>query len=846
MFGRGSLTPMRRKFSVLFLGLALAWALGAGRGDAFGADGEPTTIRFCYWANFSDDELMRQIVEGFERENPDVRISREWYVSDYGRKLQLTLITNTAPEIILMDDELYPAYSIRGYLEDLRPYINRKSDDLERALAEDLRRYLDPPEGRRGPPAQRHTLPTSLESFNYRGFQGALPWDGNVVLMFYNKDLFDQEGVPYPTKDWTWNDFREIAKKLTKDLNGDGINDQFGANFSFIFTDFETPLWCFGGEVLNKDYTKCLLNGPRAREAAQFIYDMKYKDRSMAWSGQLEGFYTEVQLLTGRIAMVPAGSYMIATLNQIPDAMRWDVAHIPIGPHGDRHTRLTWDGISINANAPPQMKEIAWRFIKYMLSDESQIAIGSRQHGMPIWPDLAAQSYVSPETPAHEEVALEATQYGKLTPITPRYLEIRDAMTTEFDRLNIAEITGITPTEALNGIVQKVDRVLAKELADWSEDLKNELPHEQANARSGLESLAVALGIVAAGFGALFLIPAFRAGFRRRLQEMRAMVRGKMARIEALEGVLFASPWLLGLCLFTAFPIVFSVVLSLSDWDPYQPISTMKFIGLGNFARAFSSNPVTGDWENVRIALYNTFFFAFFAVPIGLTASLGLALLLNQKVRGITIFRTTFYLPSIVAGVATVILWMYIFNPIFGPLNTFLRGVNNVLAHIPVLMYLHLPEPMWLGDPHWTKPAMILMTLWGAGGAGMLIFLAGLQGVPDQLYEVAELDGASRFRQFLSITLPMLTPTIYFNFIMGLIGAMKVFMQAYIMTNGTGGVDKSLLFYVLHLYKKAFQEYEMGYASALAWILFVIILGFTLLIIKSSAVWVYYEGEKER
>ncbi len=806
------------------------------------ADGK-TVVRFCYWANFEDNEFLRQVCEGFERENPGITIKREWYVTDYGRKLQLVLISGIAPEIILMDDEIYPAYSTRGYLEDLRPYIERESDEIERFLAAELR-YMETPAEDRDPNFERVFLPTALRSFNYRGFQGALPWDGNAALMLYNKDLFDHENMPYPSRDWTWEDFRTTAKALTKDLDGDGRNDQFGTFFAFQFLDFEPLLWSFGGEVLDESHTKSAIHGPRGVEAAQFIHDMKYKDRSVAWMGEMQGFRAEVQLLTGMVAMVLGNSFMIPTLNKVKDAMRWGVAHMPIGPYGDRYTRLTWDGISINAHAAEEKKEIAWKFVKYLLSEESQALIGNIQRGLPVLRAQALNNYVSPDTPAEEEIALEAADYGKLTPITPRYLELRDAMQTEFDILNVAEVSGLTPAEAFARLEPKVNNVLAKELADWARKAEPALQDERA-AASGLKALGSALAIVAALFGASMLIRPVRAAFCERVAEARYMLHSKRGRFEAIEGILFASPWLMGLCLFTAFPIVFSIVLSFSQWDPYEPIKTMTFIGLDNFRRALSTDKITGD-PLVLKALYNTFYYAFFAVPLGICTSLGLAILLNQKIRGITVFRTTFYLPSVIAGVATVVLWTYIFNPIIGPLNGFLRAVNDFLDKTVILAFINLPEPLWLGDPHWAKPAMIIMSLWGAGGAGMLIFLAGLQGVPDQLYEVAELDGAGRLRKFWNITLPMLTPTIYFNLIMGIIGALKVFMQAYIMTDGTGGVDKALLFYVLHLYTKAFVEYEMGYASALAWILFVIILAFTLMVIRSSALWVYYEGERER
>ena len=838
-FGSRSIT-----LSVL-LGFAwLASAENGGTAEDGGTtqDGGTQVIRFTYWANYMENQYVTKVCEAFERDNPGIKIKREWCVGDYGRKLQLLFITGKAGDILMMDDEYFPTYGVRGYLEDLRPYMLRESDPLERGLAAELR-YIETPPEQHDPAFPREYLPTALESFNYRGFQGGLPWDGNICLMFYNKDLFDREGIAYPTKDWTWAEFRELAKRFTKDLDGDGHIDQFGTNMGFDMLGLEPIIWSFGGDLLSPDRSRCTIQEPPGMAACRLIYDMKMVDRSIAWTGQLEGFNTEVQLLTGRVAVVPSMSYMIPALNRVQDGMRWGIMHMPLGPTGLRYSRATWDGISIYAHAAPEKKEIAWRFIKHFLSDESQALLGDMQRGMPVRRSIAMEHYVQAATPADEEIALDAMAYARLTPITPRYQELHDAFNTDLERLTFADVSGVTPEGILPDIEPKVNKVIEKDLAEWTARTTHA-------AATGVQlsiraAGAMAVGIVGLVFAAAMLLRPARRSFLRQVDEVRHMLRSKRARIEGLEGIVFASPWLLGLCLFTAFPILFSIILSFSEWDPYEPIDKLRFVGLANFLRAFSSDEVTGD-PLVRKALYNSLYYALFAVPLGLCTSLGLALLLNQQIRGISIFRTTFYLPSIISGVATVVLWMYILNPEFGPLNACLRSVNHFFEWTGVLAFIRLPEPKWLGDPFWAKPSMIIMSLWGAGGAGMLIFLAGLQGVPDQLYEVAELDGANRLRKFWNITLPMLTPTIYFNLIMGIIGALKVFMQAFILTNGTGGTEKSLLFYVLHLYTKAFVEYEMGYASALAWILFVIILALTLLIIRSSAAWVYYEGEVKR
>ena len=319
-------------------------------------------------------------------------------------------------------------------------------------------------------------------------------------------------------------------------------------------------------------------------------------------------------------------------------------------------------------------------------------------------------------------------------------------------------------------------------------------------------------------------------------------------------GYLFISPWLAGLVLLTLLPMVASLLLSMTEWNGLN-LAQIKWVGLDNYREACAGiangvrelaglardadNP--GD-PDVWIALKNTFYYTFLAVPLGLCVSLLLAVLLNRQIRGISIFRTIFYMPHVIAGVATIMMWIWIFNPDFGLLNTMLRWAAGGLIRLGVLRASWQP-PKWLADPEWSKLSLVLMSVWGAGGA-MLIFLAALQNVPEQLYEAARIDGAGRWQQFLHVTVPQISPAIFFNLVMGIIGTFQVFNEAYIITGGTGEPRKSLLFYVLYLYQRAFQDFQMGYASALAWILFVIILCFTMLVVRSGAWWVYYEGER--
>jgi multiple sugar transport system permease protein len=218
------------------------------------------------------------------------------------------------------------------------------------------------------------------------------------------------------------------------------------------------------------------------------------------------------------------------------------------------------------------------------------------------------------------------------------------------------------------------------------------------------------------------------------------------------------------------------------------------------------------------------------ALPLNLICGLLLSILLNQKLRGMHLFRTLFYLPSVVAGVATAALWLWIFNPIYGLLNVLLGKVG-------------IAGPAWLSDPAWVLYAVVIMSLWGVGG-NAVIYLAGLQNIPAHLYEAASIDGAGRLSQFRWITVPLISPTILFLLVTGIIGSFQTFTTVYVLTGGTGGPEESALFYMIYLYEKAFQDFQMGYASALAWVGAVLAMALSLLVFKSSPLWVHYESER--
>ncbi len=286
------------------------------------------------------------------------------------------------------------------------------------------------------------------------------------------------------------------------------------------------------------------------------------------------------------------------------------------------------------------------------------------------------------------------------------------------------------------------------------------------------------------------------------------MTRSERKRLR--PGIGFTSLWIVGLAAFTAYPVVASLYYSFCD---YSILKSPVWCGLENYHQLVRDDLF---WKSLR----NTLFYAGLSVPLGTVVALGLAVLLNCEVRGRSIYRLLFFMPSIVPAVASAMLWLWIFNGEYGLMNGFLN---------PILAPFGLHAPTWLADPAWSKPALVIMSLWGTGNA-MVIYLAGLQNVPGELYDAAAIDGASAWQRFCHVTLPVIAPVVAFNAIMAIISAMQLFAQAYIMSeaaNGNGNASdgnpaRSTLFYTIYLFSTAFQDLRMGYASAMAYILFLV------------------------
>jgi multiple sugar transport system permease protein len=296
----------------------------------------------------------------------------------------------------------------------------------------------------------------------------------------------------------------------------------------------------------------------------------------------------------------------------------------------------------------------------------------------------------------------------------------------------------------------------------------------------------------------------------------------RRTRDETIAAWIAISPWVIGFLAFTLWPVVSSIYFSFTKYDV---VSAPEWVGLDNYRRLFTND------RRFAVSIRNSIIYTVLYVPLHVITALGVAVLLNQARRMSGVYRTLYYLPSITPAVATAYLWIWILNPNDGVVNRALR-------------FMHLPAPAWTVDPFWTKPTIVISQLWLLGGA-MIIFLAGLKGVPQELYEAARLDGANAWRRLRDVTIPMISGVTFFIVTVSVINALQVFTQGYVMFDKDGGPQNSALFIVMYLFKRAFEFFQMGYASAIAWMLFVMILLITLVQFRLAKRWVYYEAGTE-
>jgi multiple sugar transport system permease protein len=700
----------------------------------------------------------------------------------------------------------------------------------------------------------------------YRGNVYAIPNGTDDRGLYWNKKLFREAGLDPEHPPQTWEELRDYAVRLTK-YRADGSFERIG--FIPIVPSFSNSWlylysWQNDGEFMSRDGRTCTLANPQTEAALTYlvsIYD------ALKGAEQVAAFQSTFQpqeldpFITGKMAMRIDTNGFLNTIARYGPDLEFGAAPAPVPAarlRGEGRFRgqpkwVTWSGgfsfaIPKGARHPRE----AWLFLKWMNSLPArriQYAAQreyNRSQGRAYLPEMSANRRVNeiifrefaPEQPQlreAQETFLKLMPYARFRPVTFVGQRLWDEHVRAYE---LATRGRQSPKEALLAGQMVVQRELDKVFRREQDPV---LPTQSAVGIIGGGML-----LVIAGFG----VAAARSGSV-----------GRLMRHEMVAGYAFASPWIIGFLLFTLGPILASLLFSFCDYDVLHP---PRFVGLRNFEDLVGIRSVQVHWmEGAREigsvwqglqttryvgvtadasdpimwkSLYNAIYLSAIGIPLGIVVSLSLAMLLNTKVRGMHWYRTAYYLPSITPVLAAALLWPYILNPDLGPINTVWRHT--------VGSWFSWPAPSWLAGEEWSKPAYILVGLWGAGG-GMILWLAGLQGIPQHLYEAADLDGANIWQRFRHVTLPMLTPYIFFNLIMGTIGSLQRFTDVYVMSGTTGGPVDSTMVPVLYLFNNAFQYFKMGYASAWAWILFLLVLALALAQLRLAPRWVHYEGQKE-
>jgi multiple sugar transport system permease protein len=782
--------------------------------------GTPVTLRFTVWDGDESLKVIRGVLDRFERENPDIRVKLE-PIPDYNmyhQKMLVEYAANVAPDVAMMDMGHFQALAKRGAILPLNDFIARTpgfklSDWYE-------------------PIVKAHTSNGKLY---------VLPRDiAPEGLIYYNKRLFDEAHIPYPDGSWTWDfkerpelrekDFIWVCHQLTKWKKGALMPYQWAFASGWPELLARTFALETGVQLADNPEHPTRVNQADPRNirayqyAADFMNVLKYMPNSTETSGVLMQS-TQQLFVSQKVAMYHNGIWEVPQVRRDmplvnkdgkpnPNFFDWDITLFPAYKDGTRASPTGGSGYSIFSST--RYPEQSWRLVKYMSGPVGMTAMAQAGIAQPAIRKLALTKGIwlpGPNTPKEQyyppsRIATDwAVPYVVFDPTADYWPDVSDRMSSGIELL-------------WNGQA-RADEVLKRSAQRGQQRLEAKLKIEKLQPFNWLWGIGVGV-LVAAGILFWVYWPERKVKYTMREKQ------------ESRSAYLFASPWLIGMVVFTLGPMILSLLMSFADWDIIQPA---KWRGVGNYTEAFGG----GDPIVIKSLIVTTIY-TVVAVPLGLIGGLLLALLLNIKVRGIALFRAAYYLPSLTSLMAASLIWRKIFNPDSGILNAALYGIGHGRAGEWLNHLVGLAPGKhvdWLGMESTALPALIIMSLWGIGG-GMVILLAGLQGIPNHYYEAATLDGAGALRKFRNVTLPLLTPTIFFSLVTGLIGTFQVFTQALVMTSG--GPNDSTHFYMLYLYQQAFQSIRMGYASALAWVLFFIIMAVTLVQMKFRK-WVFYEAD---
>lgn len=799
-----------------------------------------------FWGNPALGEDIYALLHRFEQLNPEYKVvmssaaARD--ITTDAQRLLTAIAGGVPPDVVYFDRFAIGEWAARGALTDLVPLLEaQKATDPNRIILSDYYEFAV------GEASYR--LPGSSAAPGVYG----IPCTTDIRIMFMNCDALRQTGLTDPAGNprapLNWEELREYASRLTiYRVPGDkssglvrlGFAPNSGNSWLYLYA------WQAGGELMSSDRTRVTMDSPPVVRALRYMTDI-YDD--LGGVGQVKSFEEGQQggaldpFLLGKLAIKIDGDWSMTNIaDWKPDLDFIAVpAPIPQDQIDEGRSPVAWSGgFAFVIPATARQKPGAFKLIQFLRSWEAirLLERGNREQreaeGRIYLPKLEVNRVFfdrlfkdavedNPNMPATFKrayaVVRQMMPHTLIRPVTPvgqllwgQHIRAFDAATRHTMR-DEARGRGVDEVVlALQTMQAPVQQQLDKVLSPPPPSVVNWTPY-----------LALYATLVACPFALIAL------AYRRQRRE-----HGYRKR-DIAAAMLFLSPWAVGFVLLVGGPILFSIIFSFTQYDVLSPA---RYVGVKNFAEVFR-DPV------FLKGLLNTAFMVI-GIPLGMVLSLSIAMLLNRAVRGIGFYRAAFYAPAIVPLVAASLMWVWILNPSYGLINQALlwlydtrvmQAIERLISNWTAAPF-HFSLPMWLQDPDWSKPSLILMGLWKAGG-GMIIWLAGLQSIPQELYEAAKVDGASVWQRFRNVTVPMLSPYILFNLIIGLIGTMQIFAESYIMTEG--GPADSTLFYAYYLFKQAFQYLRMGYASALAWILFLVVLSLTLFQLWLSKRWVHYE-----
>lgn len=788
----------RRGLELIALALvmwAFAWTATRWLAGRSAVREEAAVLRVLHWGDKQEDAIVASIIADFQRrpENRDIRVVRinMGQAAAVNTKLQTMMAAGDPPDVFYLDFPKVADFASKGVLED-----------VEKLIAEDRVRGVETLD-------LDDFFPNVLNCFRYddgarrigSGTLVGVPKDFTTVGFYYNRDLFRRAGVPEPpVTGWTWDEFIASARAIAK------LPDCYGADFVTWDSMARIFVWTHGADFASPGFERFTLDDPRLAGALDRLRGWFHDESRTLFSAKTQLETGQEPFLAGNVGMAgPLGRWKVPVYRTIT-TFDWDFAPLPHQPGAPPVNGIFTTAWSIARDS--KHKAAAWRLVKYFSSRRGQELNCAPGLAIPALRSVAlSRVFSDPELkPEHDRLYLDAAEVARPIewPADPRYLHQLRVRTEDVFKLN----RPVAPTlERLEGEWQEIRR---------SEVLRDRYPRMPWGAviLLAIAPLGIGLGILAVRW------------WRAR--------PGPMALREELAGIALVSPWLLGFAAFTAFPIVVSLLLTFTRWSGLATLDKAEFVGLDNLRQLLFHDAV------FHRAIWVTALYALLAVPTGQAAALVAAVLMSQEVRGIALFRSIWYLPSVLAGVGIAVMWKWVFHHEHGMLNVLLAPLAdalNVLLGSPG----ELTPPRWFERDAgvWGVPAFVIINLWNIGGT-MMIYLAGLKGIPRELYEAAAIDGATGLRRFRHVTLPMLSPVIFFNVIIALIASFQIFTQVYVMTGG--GPGDATRYYVLYLYNQAFDFHAMGYASAMAWLLLLIVLGLTMLVMHGSRRFVYYEA----